>query len=183
MRLRLGWQWQRRRLRSTLRRGFTLLEVLIVVVLLSVALFMALPAIERQLRWTDRIRMETALIDAIQQARLDALENGMVTRVRHDHVLGELRIERMEMGKEPTCRKVVPLAPNARIQLTDMESGMVVSSIDLLPDGLFRRRMQIDGRTHQHDYSWITDRATGTIRPLSQSSYEPLQPGFQNGPR
>ncbi len=95
MRLRLDWHWHRRLSQNTIQQGFTLLEVLIVIVLLSVALFIALPAIDRQLRWTDRTRMETALIDAIQQARSGAMENGMVTRMRHHYPRGELRIERM----------------------------------------------------------------------------------------
>ena len=148
--------------RMQTRAAVTLMEIMIVLTIMSVSLLLALPSANRWLRWNDRIRLKSTIEDAIQQARVHAVQNGSNCRIRLDRSISSLKIEQVRDSGVETI-KVIPSPKQTVIRLSLTQTGGAAPSIDIDAHGLFVQPVRIDVDSGGRLYSWKTDRSTGMI--------------------
>ncbi len=147
--------------------AITLVEVLIVLTLMSISLLFALPAMNRWLNLSERVRIETRIRDAVQLAKIQAVLAGHSCQVRPDRSNSSLKIE-MLRGAEIETLKVVSIPKRSMIMLKSVETGESISSITIDSHGLFIQDIRIELNSDGQLYSWMTDRQTGMILAMAK---------------
>ncbi len=150
-----------------LRAAVTLFEILIVLSIMSISLLFTLPAVDRWLNWSDRVRFETMIRDAVQQARVQAVLEGYPSRIRPDRLSSSLRIE-IKRDTDIETVRVISIPKRVVILLKRLETGESVPSIDIDPHGLFPHAIRIEVNSDGQLYSWMTDRQTGMIKATAK---------------
>ena len=138
-----------------LRRGFTLVETLLVLAVMALVSALVLPGLAASLRAIDRQDVERVLWDAITQAREAALNANRTVPLRADPAGRRL------VWTEGGTTRVAAWPPGARIQFLQERPGHTiliggrlreaeeVSLVHFYPDGTCDRfRAQVEEPTH-----------------------------------
>ena len=74
-------------------RGFTLLELLLALTILSILVAVSVPAARRSLRWLALKDAALTLAANIRYAQAEAISEGMAARISFDRPMGEYQLE------------------------------------------------------------------------------------------
>jgi general secretion pathway protein H len=159
----------------TFARGFTLVEVLLVLALLAIFATLLLPGVNSMLQAASSRAPQQVLSDTILAARGAALESGRTVELRYDPELRQLSWTGPAAKTEtlPASQKLefLPVETNSAILLGGqlVETG-TIRRIRFFPDGTcdpFRARLQVEKNPPQ---LFVIDPWTCAVSPVPSKS-------------
>jgi general secretion pathway protein H len=144
------------------QRGFTLLELLVVMTVIALITTLAVPAIQRSLPGAKFRAIASEIRSELQQARNSAIRENRDTWVLLDADAGTYRRDTGPVGRLPEGAALSFVT--ARRELIDEQAGR----IRFFPDGTSTGgsvSIALDGRTRTIEIDWFDGRITTDATP------------------
>ena len=149
-------------------RGFSLIEMIIVIVILSLLVMFVTPRLTKSLQHLE-VRSASKKISAIlRTCRSESVNRGRIYSMSFDTTSRLLSVQSMEEGEEkPAVERSYPFPEEVQIEKIDVGKTLLESSLpafEFYPNGGSNGGTALVRRVESRAYSILVDSLTGTVK-------------------